>query len=771
MKYEEFLKTKIKKHESYGFDIEIEKLNKYLYPFQKFVVQTALQKGRYALFLECGLGKTICQLEWAHQINIKTNKPILILAPLAVSMQTKYEGEKFGINVNIAANQNEIINGINITNYEKLDKFNVSIFSGVILDESSILKSYMGKIKNELIKKFSETQYRLCCTATPSPNDHMEIGNHSEFIGIMRSPEMLMRWFINDTQNIGKYRVKNYARKNFWEWVASWSISMMKPSDIGFEDNRFNLPKLNLSENVVEVGHENKDGKLFIDVTINATSLHRELRRTAGKRAKFTVELIKKDTKNQWIIWVNTNYEADLLNRLIPEAIEIRGSDKLERKEKYLMGFAKNEFRILITKPKIAQFGLNYQSCNNMVFMGMSYSFESLYQSIRRCYRFKQKKTVNVYLVIAETEGNVLKTVLKKKKLHEEMQIQMVSAMNRINIQTKRNDKLIMKIEKKIKTGNEWEMQLGDSIELIKEVENDSIDFTIFSPPFANLYIYSDSVSDMGNCVNDNEFFEHFDFLINEMYRITRPGRLIAVHCKNLVNYKARDGKAGLRDFRGEIIKRFIDKNFTYHSEVCIWKCPVTEMTRTKAHGLLYKTIRRDASFSRQGLPDYLVIFRKWANENEEDLLKPVQSKNEGKNSKFDKYYGEDKPKTNPLKNETEQSDDHWHSIQVWQRYASPVWFDIKQTNVLNIRQAKDNQDEKHICPLQLDVINKAIHLWTIENDLVFSPFAGIGSEGYCAIKMNRQFLGFELKEEYFNHAVKNLKMAEKESSQIELFA
>lgn len=289
--------------------------------------------------------------------------------------------------------------------------------------------------------------------------------------------------------------------------------------------------------------------------------------------------------------------------------------------------------------------------------------------------------------------------------------------------------------------GENFSIYNGDCVRIIKEIPDNSIHFNIFSPPFANLYIYSDDLADMGNCKDMDEFFEQFDYLIPELYRVTKPGRLCAVHCKQLVKYKGRDGRAGLTDFRGEIIRHFEKFNWQYHSEVTIWTDPVLEMQKTKAHGLLYKQVRKDASFSRQGLPDYLVVFRKWAeNEEDEKLIEPV------------KHTKEDFP------------------LPIWQNYASPVWMDIQRTNVLNVYQAREDKDEKHICPLQLDVIERAIDLWTNPGDIVFSPFMGIGSEIYTAVKMGRKGIGIELKESYFEWSYKNIMIAVQESNQVSIF-
>ena len=277
----------------------------------------------------------------------------------------------------------------------------------------------------------------------------------------------------------------------------------------------------------------------------------------------------------------------------------------------------------------------------------------------------------------------------------------------------------------------------GDCVQIIQQLPDNSVHFNIFSPPFANLYIYSDDLADMGNCKNHEEFFEQFDYLIPELLRITVPGRLCAVHCKNLVKYKGRDGRSGIYDFRGDILRHFEKYGWQYHSEVCIWTDPVLEMQKTKAQGLLYKQLRKDSSYSRQGMPDYLVIFRKWT---------------------------EDYIDAEPVGHTKEE-----FPLELWQKYASPVWMDIQRTNVLNGRMARGDKDEKHICPLQLDVIERAVELWTNKGDIVFTPFLGIGSEAYQALSMGRRAIGIELQQEYFDVAVANCTVVSEISEQISL--
>ena len=294
--------------------------------------------------------------------------------------------------------------------------------------------------------------------------------------------------------------------------------------------------------------------------------------------------------------------------------------------------------------------------------------------------------------------------------------------------------------------GKNWHLYNGDCCEVIKDIPDESVGFSVFSPPFASLYVYSDIINDMGNCESDDEFFQHFGFLISELFRVLKTGRLVSVHCTNFPALLSKDGFIGRKDFRGDIIRAFQSAGFIYHSEVCVWKDPVVEMQRTKALGLLHKQVVKDSAMSRQGIPDYVCTFRKPGKNTD-----PIQGE-------FDHFVGDSFEQSGNL------------SIDIWQRYASPVWMDINQSNTLNARAARSESDTRHICPLQLDVIHRCLQLWSKPGDVVLSPFAGIGSEGFESIKMDRKFIGIELKEEYFAEACKNLKSAESVASQPSLF-
>jgi len=715
MDYQEFLQKKIKKHVLSGFDISEDKLNKHLFPFQKYIVRKALSAGKYAVFADCGLGKTLIQLEWANQVSRYTGKPVLILAPLAVSGQTIQEGQKFGIEV---VRYNESTAPIQITNYEQLDNVDCNLFAGIVLDESSILKNYTGKYKRQIISEFEHTPYKLACTATPAPNDLNEIGNHSEFLNVMDSTDMRMRWFIRD-EGMNNYRLKNHATKEFFGWIASWSSVFRSPSDIGFIQDGFDLPALNYFELMIE-SDKKDNGKLFNDGIVNATNFNKELRLSIIKRMEQVQEIVNNSTE-PFIIWVNQNVEADYIKKLVLGSVEVRGSEPADIKESKLTGFANGEFRVLITKKKIAQFGLNYQHCNNQVFAAMDFSFEALYQAIRRSYRFGQKRAVNICLVTIDTMRNVIDIIDKKQKEFDKMMKEISNEVNSI----KHN--LVMDYEHKETRTDDYHIINADCVEAMKSITDNSVHLSIFSPPFSTLYTYSNNLRDMGNCENGEEFLQQSEYMLRELYRITKPGRLVCVHTKDLAVYKNSSGYTGLYDFTADYHRLMELVGFKYHSKLTIWTDPVLEMQRTKTQRLLYKQVTSDSSYSGIGCPEYITIFRKWEG-NEEDW-EPV---NELNKTNFD--------------------------LDTWQKWASPVWMDIRRTDVLNdFRGARESADEKHICPLQLGVIERCIALWSNKGDTVFTPFMGIGSEVYQAVKMGRYGMGVELKESYYNCAKQNL--------------
>jgi hypothetical protein len=406
-------------------------INEALFPFQRDIVAWALRRGRAAIWADCGLGKTPMQLEWAKHVPGR----VLILAPLAVAQQTIREGEKFGIDAVYARKQDDA-GQITVTNYEMLSKFDPDEFTGVVLDESSILKAYDGKTRTEIIESFRQTPFRLACTATPSPNDMMELGNHSEFLGIMSRTEMLATFFCHDGGDTSQWRLKGHAERDFWRWLCSWAVSVRKPSDLGYDDEGFALPELVMHDVCVRVD-EPTSGMLFPMEASQLQDRLRARRETIDDRVSHTAAIVNA-TDEAFICWCNLNAEAEAIRQAIPGAVEIRGSDSPEQKEKRLLDFSEGRIRVLVTKPSIAGYGLNWQHCHNAAFVGLSDSYEDFYQAVRRCWRFGQKQSVNVYVVTAETEGAVVANIRRKESQAAILSESMVSHMREMMQQSLR---------------------------------------------------------------------------------------------------------------------------------------------------------------------------------------------------------------------------------------------------------------------------------------------------------------------------------------------
>lgn len=728
--YAEFVSRKAFKEVLAGFTPE--QIDAPLFAFQRAIVSWACKRGRAAIFANTGLGKTAMQTTWARLVSEHEGRPVLIVAPLCVAKQTVSEAEKFGHEVRYVRDMPEAPRGLYVTNYEMLEQFDPDQFAGIVLDESSILKNRDGKTRQRIITSWREVPYRLSCTATPSPNDHMELGNQAEFLGVMGMDEMLAMFFTHDGGDTSKWRLKGHGRRKFWEWMATWAVTIRSPADLGFDASGYDLPPLRMIEHSVETSYGDE---LFPSIAQTLSERREAKKETLEARVAKVAARIADEPDEPWLVWCHTNDESAALSAAIPGAVEVKGADSIDAKEASIQGFLDGSVRVLVTKPSIAGMGLNLQHCARMAFVGLDDSFEQMYQAVRRCWRFGQERPVDVHIVTADSLGAIKQNVERKETQMQEMQSSMVQHMRAFmdrevrGVTTEKSE-----YQRAVAEGEGWTLHLGDCVDVLSEQQDESVGYTVFSPPFASLYTYSNSDFDMGNVRDDDEFMAQFRFLVDELFRVTMPGRLLSFHCMNLPTSKARDGVIGVRDFRGDLIRMFCAAGWIFHSEVCIWKDPVTAMQRTKALGLLHKTIRKDSAMSRQGIPDYLVTMRK-PGENPE-----------------------------PISHTSEQ-----FPVELWQRYASPVWMDINPQRTLAYRDARDDDDERHICPLQLDVIERALDLWSKPGDLVLSPFAGIGSEGYCAVRGGRRFLGAELKRSYWEVAQQNLAAAGRDT--VDMFA
>lgn len=724
MDYQDFLASKRLVVPNCGLTIDPASLHSKLFGFQRDLTSWALRKGRGAIFADTGLGKSFMQLEWARAIGERT----LIVAPLTVTRQTVKEAAKLDMEIHYTRNGGDVASGINITNYEMLEHFTPDAFKGIVLDESSILKSLDGKTKARLIAMFASTPYRLCCTATPAPNDITEIANHAEFLGIMSRADMLASFFVHDDNG---WRLKGHAEEPFYRWLASWGMSIRMPSDLGYSDDGYILPPLDIQPVWVETDYR-PDGMLF-NVGLRGIEDRAKVRKASFRdRVEAAARIVNADT-DQWVVWCGLNDESELLGKLIPGSVTVEGSQKPDEKAAAIEAFQDGQYRVLVTKAKIAGYGLNLQNCHKMAFVGLSDSWEAYYQCIRRCYRFGQTQPVDVRIVLSEPERVIFDNVMRKEAEAREMSQKLtanVKEFEKTELGYKPDDAAY---ETATVRAKDYTLMLGDSVDRLAEVENDSVDLSVFSPPFLSLFTYSPTERDIGNCRGAEAFYTHFGFIMDHLLRATKPGRNCCVHVAQVPAMLARDNYIGLKDFRGMTIDAFEERGWIYHGEVCIDKDPQAQAIRTHSKGLLFVQLKKDSGWLRPALADYILVFRK-PGDNEVPIIPDLTN-------------------------------------EEWIEFARPIWYGIKESDTLNVVEARSSDDERHICPLQLGTIERCIRLWSNKGETILSPFMGIGSEGYQAVKLGRKFVGCELKPAYFKVAVKNLAEAERLSQSQDLFS
>jgi DNA modification methylase len=512
-------------------------------------------------------------------------------------------------------------------------------------------------------------------------------------------------------------------------------MAIRKPSDLGYDDDGFVLPKLNVIPIITDAQYM-PEGELFFSGLRGLKQRASVREQTAGKKLKEILKLI--NTKEQWLIWCGLDKESKLASNNIENSIEVKGADSPEYKAQSFEDFQDKKSRILVTKPKIGGFGMNFQQCHNMIFFGLNDSWESFYQCIRRCYRFGQKKEVNVYVVISDIEIQIFENIKRKGDMAERMMNGLIDEVKSYELEELGKDSTPNKAEYKEKTieSVKFKAMLGDSCERLKEIDDDSVDLTVYSPPFADLYTYSATDRDLGNCRNWKEFLEHYGFIIRELLRVTKQGRVSCVHTSDIPAMQMKDGYIGIRDFPGAVIKAHEDNGWIFYGRAIVTKNPQSQAIRTKAKALLFTQLRKDSSDSRPALLDHILIFKKPG--QSKTPVRPVES-------------GE-------IDNEK------------WIDWAGGIWTGISESDTLQYTTARDVSDEKHICPLQLGTIERCVKLYTNKGETILTPFGGIGSEAYEAIKYGRKAILIELKESYFRIAVENLKNIESQTTVRTLF-
>lgn len=820
MNYQDFLESKIVIAKDYGTDDLKSELNEKLLPHQKDIVEWSISGGRRAIFASFGLGKTVMQLEIAVKVSEITEKPFLVVMPLGVVGEFKDDLEFLYPNKSIKyITDSDVVTDydkdvIYCTNYERIRKGDVLAekFGGVSFDEASILRNLKTETTDFVLKHFSKVNYRFVATATPTPNDFIEILNYADYLGVIDRGHALTRFFQRDSTKAGNLTLYPNKKEEFWKWVSTWAVFINKPSDLGYNDDGYILPKLNFIEHEVSnltdevITNKHGDIVLFKDNTKSLIDVAREKSQSIDLRIQKAFEIVNEKKKDNWILWHHLESERQAINKAF-RTFDIRsvyGSQKNNEKESLLIDFKHSEYQILSTKPKIAGSGCNFQhACNNMVFVGIDYKFNDFIQAIHRCYRFKQKYEVNVHAIHTQNEREVLKTLKRKWKQHIEMQTEMINLVREYGLN---KDKIKSDMKRQI-FENRRTAKIGgatvfneDTVKIHEEMESNSTDMILTSIPFGDHYEYSDNYNDMGHNHGNDNFFKQMDYLTPNLLRTLKHGKVAAIHVKDRIRYSHQNGTCftTIDDFSGKTVAHFVKHGFYLMGKITVTTDVVRENNQTYRLG--WSEQCKDATKMGVGLPEYILLFRKAPSDTknayaDEPCLKTKEEYNRANwqldahafwKSDGNRFLSMDELKTLEMKtvyNAWKKHDkesvynfkEHLQiceDLDVNERLSALfmtlpttsnsdfVWTDINRMNTLNTNQA-NRKKEKHICPLQLDLIERLINRFTMKGDLVDDPFGGLFSTAYKALEMERKAISTELNPEYYDDGLFYLKSIE----------
>ena len=819
MNYKEFLESKVVVAEKYGIDTSELIFSDILFPHQVDLVRFALDGGRRAIFASFGLGKTFIQLEIAKQLIKLTGKPFLIVCPLGVSGEFKRDNGKLktGLTIEYITDTDDFVPGshIYLTNYERIRKGDISpeYFCGVSFDEASILRNLQTETTNFVLKYFKQLPYRFVATATPTPNDYIEILNYADYLGVISRGHALTRFFQRDSQKAGNLKLYENKKDEFWKWVSTWAAFINKPSDLGYDDQGYDLPDIEIIEHRItyelkyQPRNKRGDAILFKDLSKSLVEVSKEKRDSIDARIDETMKIISEIDGNV-ILWHHRESERQLLESKLKgqNYASVYGSQPNQVKEDLLIEFSNGKYKYLLTKPVIAGSGCNFQDyCSDMVFVGIDYKFNDFIQSIHRIYRFGQTKKVRVHVIWTDNEDEVWATLKRKWANHIELNDQMIKLVkdNGLNSEIIKSQMLrqIFKDGKKV-VYDECTLYNNDNVEVLNdhsEIPDNSVHLGLTSIPFGDHYEYSDNYNDFGHNHGNENFFKQMDFLTPNLLRVLKPGRVFAVHVKDRIRYSYQNGTSftTIADFSGQTVAHFIKHGFYLMGKITVTTDVVAENNQTYRLGWTEQC--KDASKMGVGLPEYILLFRKAPTEmNNSYGDEPVEHSKDDytkalwqldahayQRSSGDRFLNPDELRRLGVDkivkawknlNETEVYDFKKHvdiceELDELKKLSSTfmtlpvhsnndmVWTDINRMNTLNTNQA-NSKKEKHICPLQFDIIERLINRYSMPGEVVLDPFGGLMSTAYKAIQMNRKSVCVELNPEYFvdgNYYVKTL--------------
>lgn len=825
--YVRFLENKIVVAEEYGF--EPDGIIGDLLPHAKAITQWCLKGGRRAIFASFGLTKTVMQLELAYQCIRKENKPFLICMPLGVVGEFKRDNKEFfnaELDLEYITDTDNIENysiKIYVTNYERVRKGDIdpSKFCGVSFDEASILRNLATETTNYVLTYFKKVPYRFVATATPTPNDYIEILNYADFLGVIDRGHALTRFFKRDSTSAGNLTLYENKEQEFWQWVSTWAVFINKPSDLGFSDEGYNLPKLHIHEIEVENLSDdvilNKKGEpvLFKDVTKSLVDVSREKADTVELRVNKTFEIVSEKPNENWILWHHRESERMAIEKKF-KGFDLRsvfGSQKNQDKEDLLIGFSNREYKILSTKPVIAGSGCNFQhACHHMVFVGIDYKFNDFIQALHRVFRFRQPHEVHVYIIFTQNEREVLKTLFEKWRNHVKLQENMIDLVRKYGLNT---SKITHDMKRQIFNGRRSHTVGGatvyndDTVAVHQEMEDNSTGMILTSIPFGDLYEYSDNYNDFGHNNGNEEFFKQMDFLTPHLFRTLKPGRIAAIHVKDRIRYSYQTGYGftSIDRFSDKTCDHFEKHGFAFVGRITITTDVVRENNQTYRLG--WSEQRKDGTTKGVGTPEYVLLFRKPPSDRsnsyaDDPVVKMIDEyllslwqldahaywKSSG--DRFLSY--EEMMSFNPetICNVWKKFDQtHVYNFQEHLRICDDlfradrlskefmmipphstnefVWTDINRMNTLNANQV-NRKKEKHICPMQRDVVKRLMIRFTNKGDKIDDPFGGLFTTPYEALLNGRQAVSSELNSAYYDDGLFYLKSLEYELSMPTLF-
>jgi DNA modification methylase len=817
--YQDFLENKIVAAENYGVRIEHYLLSERLLDHQKVIVPWCIEGGRRAIFASFGLGKSIMQLEIAKQVIAITGKPFLICMPLAVVGEFRRDNDllETGLEIEYITDTDTIEAydlKIYVTNYERVRMGDIdpSKFGGVSFDEASILRNLQTETTNYVLQYFKQVPYRYVATATPTPNDFIEILNYADFLGVIDRGHALTRFFQRDSTKAGQLTLYPNKKEEFWKWVSTWAVFINKPSDLGFDDDGYNLPKLNFNEvevlNLTDDVILNKQGKpaLFKDTTKSLVDVSREKASSIELRVNQAYDIVMANPGKRFILWHHLEAERVALEKKFKgmDYISVYGSQSNKEKEKHLIDFSEGRYEILITKPKIAGSGCNFQHwCHNMIFVGIDYKFNDFIQAIHRIFRFRQMYECNVWAIFTQNEREVLRTLHTKWRKHVELNTEMINLVREYGLNSEKiKADMKRQIFDKVRTSTVGGATVwnDDTVNVHERLPDNYTGMILTSIPFGDHYEYSDNYNDFGHNDGNEQFFKQMDFLTPNLYRTLKPGRIAAIHVKDRIRYSYQNGTSftTISDFSGQTVQHFEKHGFFLVGKITITTDVVRENNQT--YRLTWGEQRKDATKMGVGLPEYVLLFRKppTSSDNayaDDPVVKKVDDyllslwqldahaywKSSGNRFLSSEELAKMDMKT--IYNKWKEHDpkniyDFQEHLRVCEDLSKVgrlsklfmtippisnsdmVWTDINRMNTLNANQV-NRKREKHICPLQLDIIKRLIYRFTNKRDIVDDPFGGLFSTPYVALEMERMAISAELNPDYYDDGLFYLKSLE----------